>query len=204
MQASSRSLAQALRRRHALRACCLSLAVLAGCADERVGTHVDAPATVSVESIAASVDAGAFSQADAAITEALADATLPEEARRALAFERDRMRRIRMDFGIDRTGALVRARRVAPDLTDAQFDAFDAQGLIESMRIDGEVRYFNRAPYNLFRLSADARALRPDPDAPFADGPYENLHPHHVEVLSQSQASGERFVAARRIRISQS
>lgn len=204
MQASSRSLAQALRRRHALRACCLSLAVLAGCADERVGTHVDAPATVSVESIAASVDAGAFSQADAAITEALADATLPEEARRALAFERDRMRRIRMDFGIDRTEALARARRVAPGLTDAQFDAFDAQGLIESMRIDGEVRYFNRAPYNLFRLSADARALRPDPDAPFVDGPYENLHPHHVEVLSQSQTSGERFVAARRIRISQS
>lgn len=158
----------------------------------------------NIEGIVADVDAGHFTHADAAIETALADATLRPEAREALAFERERMRRIRMDFSIDRTEALARARSVAPALTDAQFDAFDAQDLVEAMTIDGERRYFNRAPYNLFRLSAEANALRPDPEAPFAHGPYERLHPHHAQVLAAAQSSGERFVEPRRVRITQS
>ena len=202
MHRLAHSPARPFRRRHALGSCCLALALaaLSGCAAERM----DAARAPDLERINAAVDAGDFAQADATINEALSDAALPAASRSALAFERERMRRIRMDFGLNRTEALARARRIAPGLSDAQFDAFDARGLIESMRIDGQVRYFNRAPYNLFRISATARALRPDPDAPFADGPYERLHPHHAEVVAASQASGDRFVAPRRIRITQS
>ncbi len=179
----------------------LALALaLGGCA----GTPDDARPGTALGAVEAEVDAGRFVEAEAAIARALGSARLSQAERQALTFERERMRRIGMDFGLDRAQALERARRVAPALTEAQFDAFDAEGLLESMRIDGQTRYFNRAPYNLFRLSAAARALRPDPDAPFADGPYEHLHPHHAEVLAQAQESGERFVAPRRIRITQS
>jgi transglutaminase-like putative cysteine protease len=149
-------------------------------------------------------DAGHFTQADAVIAEALASAALPQSRRDTLAFERERMRRIRLDFSLSRAEALAAARRAAPALSDAQFDAFDAQGLLEAMEIDGERRYFNRAPSNLFRISAEARALRTDPNAPFHDGPYEHLHPHHVRVLQAAETQGLRFVTPHRVQIEQS
>lgn len=165
---------------------------------------VDAsPATV-LEDVAMLADQGRFLQADAAIDAALADAALPQDVRANLAFERERMRRIRMDFSLTRSDAIARVRRQIPNLSDAQFDAFDGQGLLEAMTIDGERRYFNRAPSNLFRLSAQARALRADPDQPFRDGPYERLHPHHAEVLTAAQVDNARFVAPRRVQITQS
>ncbi len=160
---------------------------------------LDMPAQVQAQ-----VDSGNFAQATDLLEQALADTELTPAQRQDLEFERERMRRIRMDFTLDRDAAIARARRVAPDLTEAQFDAFDAQGLIESMRIDGQRYYFNRAPYNLFRVSAEARALRPDPDLAFDDGPYTRLHPHHTEVLEAANDSSSRFAPAQRVRITQS
>lgn len=180
---------------------------LAGCSGRSASTHAPAVAPVagSLQQIVTLIDQGRFAEADRAIGSALQDeATVSQQARDALAFERERMRRIRMDFSLTREDAIARVRRQIPDLTDAQFDAFDAQGLIESMHIDDQLRYFNRAPSNLFRLSAQARAMRADPDAGFVDGPFERLHPHHAEVIAAAQDSGERFVAPRRVRITQS
>ncbi|MCX7555894.1 transglutaminase domain-containing protein [Xanthomonadaceae bacterium JHOS43] len=148
------------------------------------------------------VDRGDFAAAERAIDAAISsEIGAPHEA---LRFERERMRRIAMDFGLTRDDAIARVRRQIPDLTEAEFDAFDAEGLLESMRIDGQLRYFNRAPSNLFRLSARARAMRADPDQPFRDGPFETLHPHHAEVVTAAQQTGERFVASRRVRVVQS
>lgn len=167
--------------------------------------HADASSASPLQQIIALVDQGDFAGAESAIDTALRDAAkLSPSSREALAFERERMRRIRMDFGLTREDALARVRRQIPDLTQASFDAFDAKGLIESMRIDGELRYFNRAPSNLFRLSAQARAMRADPAQPFRDGPFERLHPHHAEVVTAARAQGERFVAPRRVRVTQS
>ncbi len=186
--------------------------LVTGCHDRPAlpaDADADAPAILPValplHEIVALVDQGRFADAGRAIDIALYDeAGVPEPTRDALAFERERMRRIRMDFGLTRDDAIARVRRQIPDLTQAQFDAFDAQGLIESLRIDGQLRYFNRAPSNLFRLSAEARAMRADPDARFVDGPFERLHPHHAEVVAAARGSGERFVAPRRVRVTQS
>ncbi len=149
-------------------------------------------------------DQGRFSQANSMIDAALANAAMPQEMRAAFEFERERMRRIRMDFGLTRADAIERVRRQIPGLSESQFDSFDDKGFLESMTIDGERRYFNRAPSNLFRVSAEARALRPDPDQAFFDGPYTQFHPHHAEVLSAAQSDRARFVAPRRVRIEQS
>lgn len=174
---------------------------LGACGTTAVRQPEAAPAA-SLRQIGDWIDAGEFARAEAAISAALADT--PEAALRTqLEFERERMRRIGMDFGLDKAAALERARRHAPTMSQAQFDAFDAQGLLESMRIDGQLRYFNRAPSNLFRLSARARAMRTDPDAPFPGSPYEHLHPHHAEVVEAAEASGKRFVVPRRVRVTQ-
>ena len=165
-----------------------------------VAAPVPAPAPPQIVAL---VDAGQFRTAEARIAAALAQPQLTEEARDALEFERERMRRILLDFSLTESDAKARVRKQIPDLTDAEFAAWDAQGLLESRTIDGRKLYFNRAPSNLFRLSGDARARR-QTQTPFNDGPFESAHPHHREVIDQSRAIGRSSVAPRRVRVTQS
>jgi transglutaminase-like putative cysteine protease len=159
-------------------------------------------ALASAEVIAL-VDAGRFRDAEARIAADLAHPGLDGEQRRALLFERERMRRILLDFDLDAAQARAKLRKQIPDLTDAEFDEWDAAGLLESMAIDGRKRYFDRAPSNLFRLSAEARARRAV-QVPFVDSPYEKPHAHHREVRTQALTTGKRSIAPRRVRITQS
>lgn len=153
--------------------------------------------------VVALVDAGRFGEADARIDEALQDEGLSRDERRAYAFERERMRRILLDFGLDAEQAKARVRRQIPDLTDAEFARWDSAGLLESIRIDGRTLYFNRAPSNLFRLSADASARRSEPVA-FNASPMETANAHHREVRGEALATGDSSVAPRRLRVTQS
>src|SRR5690606_13239754 len=126
------------------------------------------------------------------------------DQRMALEFQRERMRRILLDFSLDEAAAKERLRRDIPDMSDADFARWDAEGLIEARVIDGRRRWFNRGPSNLFRLSEEARQRRATP-LRFYDSPLElAVHPHHVEVREAALASGERAVAPRRVRVTQS
>src|SRR5690606_34698141 len=103
------------------------------------------------------VDAGDFAGAEAAIAAALEDPSLTPDQRTALDFQRERMRRILIDFSLDEAAVKARLRRDIPDLDDAEFARWDAAGLLEARVIDGQRRWFNRAPGNLFLLSDEAR-----------------------------------------------
>lgn len=149
------------------------------------------------------VDAGAFSDAERAIDDALRSSSLSPEQRQAYEFERERMRRILLDFSLTAAEAQARVRKQIPDLTDQEFATWDAAGLLESRVIDGKKLYFKRAPSNLFRLSAEARGRRAN-SAPFNDSPLEEPHPHHREVLAEAKRTGRAAVAPRRVRITQS
>jgi transglutaminase-like putative cysteine protease len=155
------------------------------------------------EAIIALVDAGRFEAAEARIAEALTHSTLDAARRAALEFERERMRRILLDFSLTPDAARTQVRRFIPDLKEAEFAAWDTAGLLESRTIDGRKLYFNRAPSNLFRLSAEARARRAE-QKPFNDGPLEQPHPHHSEIISAAAATGRSSVAPRRVRVTQS
>ncbi|MGY1457358.1 transglutaminase-like domain-containing protein [Luteimonas sp. A534] len=169
-----------------------------GAAAIDIGARLAAP-----EAIVQLVDAGDFKAADAAITAALEDASLSSDQRMGLEFQRERMRRILMDFRLDEAGAKARLRRDIPDMTDAEFARWDAAGLVEARVIDGERRWFNRGPSNLYRLSEEARGRRSTP-LKFYDSPLEAAHPHHVEVREAALATGEHAVAPRRVRVTQS
>ncbi|GAB3047264.1 transglutaminase domain-containing protein [Stenotrophomonas tumulicola] len=160
---------------------------------------VDGP----VQEISALVDQGHFRAAAEQANAQLANA--PATAQRdALAFQVERMRRIRMDFTLDQAAAKDRLRRWIPDLRDEEFARWDGQGLLEHMQIDGQRWYFNRAPSNLFRLSAEARARR-RADAPMpADGPYENLTGYHAQVVAAAGSSGTASVLPQRVEVTQS
>ncbi len=171
----------------------------AGTSGVAAGSAVsDNPAVAQVVS---RIDRGDFAGANAAIDAALPSATAPDRA--ALGFQRERMRRILLDFTQDAAQVRARLRREIPDLTDAEFARWDAQGLLERMDIDGKRLYFNRTASNLFRVSAEARARRADPK-PFTASPLESVHPHHREVVDAARAAHADSVLPRRLRIVQS
>ncbi len=148
------------------------------------------------------VDGGHFRAADGLIAqaEATADGAIPG----GIAFQRERMRRILLDFSLDEAALRSAVQRQIPDLRESEFQHWRRAGLFESMEIDGQVRYFARAPHNLFRLSEQARERRAEP-RPFNDSPLEAVqHPHHAEVRAGALASGSRAATPRRVRITQS
>lgn len=152
--------------------------------------------------IVAQIDHGHFDAARRAIDAALAKPGITPAAREALAFQRERMHRILLDFTLSADDAKARIRKQIPDLTDAEFARWDAQGLLEHMVIDGRTRYFNRAPANLYRLSAEARARRAV-QTPITDGPNETLNDHHRAAFREALASGTTGVLPMRVRVTQ-
>lgn len=153
--------------------------------------------------VVALVDNGHFAKARERIDAALALPNLTAERRQALEFERERMRRILLDFTLDADEVKARVRKQIPDLTDAEFAKWDVAGLFERQLIDGKTLYFNRSASNLFRLSAEARARR-KVQTPLVDGPMETPNAHHREVRDAALAQQRSSVAPRRVRVTQS
>ncbi|ROU07820.1 transglutaminase domain-containing protein [Lysobacter enzymogenes] len=185
----------------ALPALVLGLRVSVGPAQAQARA-ADEAAARELDAIVALIDAGRFEDARARIDAASQQPGADERERAALAFQRERMRRIRLDFGLDRAQAEQKVRAQIPDLTREEFDAWDRQGLLESMTIDGDKRYFNRAPSNLFRLSAQALARRRADAKPLGAGPMETLNDHQREVRDAALERG--YGAPRRVRVVQS
>ncbi len=176
----------------------LLAAILAG-----AGAALAGDAEAVTDRVIAAIDAGQFASAEAVIARALAQPGVGDDTASALLFQRERMRRILLDFTLDAQAVKSRLRKQIPDLTDAEFARWDAQGLFERQVIDGEVRYFNRSPSNLFRLSAEARARRAE-QTPFNDGPMETPNDYH-RAVRQAALTGERAsVLPQRIRVTQS
>jgi transglutaminase-like putative cysteine protease len=156
-----------------------------------------------VAAVTALVEAGRFEQAQAGIERASAAQGLPAAARDALAFQRERMRRILLDFTLDEAALQAGVRKQVPDLTAAEFARWRKAGLFESRVIDGRRLYFKRAPSNLFRLSAEARKRR-DPALPaITDGPMESLNRHQVAIRDAARAQGTSSVRPLRVRMTQ-
>jgi transglutaminase-like putative cysteine protease len=152
--------------------------------------------------IVAQIDHGQFQAARQAIEQALAKPGLTPQARESLEFQRERMRRILLDFTLTADEAKARIRKQIPDLGDAEFTRWDQAGLLEHMVIDGRTLYFNRAPANLYRLSAEARARRAV-QTPITDGPNETLNDHHRAAFREALATGRTGVLPMRVRVTQ-
>ncbi|MNK24550.1 Transglutaminase-like superfamily protein [compost metagenome] len=148
------------------------------------------------------IDAGQFARAEQRIAAHSGTATAGRGD--DLAFQRERMRRIRLDFSLDTDAALAAVRRTIPDLRPDEFERWDRQGLLEHLDIDGTRYYFKRAPANLFRLSSEARARRLADVPPPSDGPYETLTPYHARVVQAATASGRSSVLPQRVQVTQS
>ena len=161
-----------------------------------------------LQAVVGLVTAGQFHEAGARIDAALQQAGLPAMTRKALEFQRARMQRMREDFSLTASEVEARVRKQIPDLTDAEFERWDDQGLFEHMYIDGERMYFDRSPSNLFHLSAEARARSKTPIL-FADSGLstqftEQVTDYDRDVIRRTLAMGRANVLQQRVRVTES
>jgi len=179
----------------------LALACLLAVGASRADTG-PVPPPSPVQHAIALIDAGQFKSADADITKALAEPGLPAGTRDELLFQRERMRRILIDFTLDADAAKARIRKQVPDLSDAEFTRWDRQGLLEHMVIDGRTLYFKRAPNNLFLLSKEAASRRSKP-SPSNDDPMETLNEHHRAARAEALATHRTSVTPNHVRVTE-
>ena len=184
------------RRRHVLFAAILALGAMAA-------TDAALSATDPLSDVIARIDSGDFREATARIDAALAQPGLDARTRADLEFQRERMRRIRLDFTLTADQARAKLRESIPDLREDEFQRWTQADLLEHMVIDGTPWYFNRSISNLFRVSPEAMARRA---TPFQrnDGPMENANAYHDEAVADARRTGNSSVAPRRVRVKQS
>ncbi len=186
------------RREHGLRTIVVVLALLLAAPLTIAGS----PSNPLLTPIITQIDAGHFQVADTAIIAALAQPGLSAETKTALAFQRERMRRILLDFTLSTDDVKARVRKEIPDLTDAEFAKWDAAGLFEHQVIDGRTLYFKRSPGNLFRLSPEAVARRAV-QTPITDGPMASLNDHQRAIYRAALTEHRSSVLPQRVRMTQ-
>ena len=114
----------------------------------------------TVAEISQLVTDGHWREAQQQIAADLTQTNLSFQTRQDLLFQRDRMRRMGLDFGKTRAQVLAEARSIVPTITEHQFADWERAGALEFLDVDGRRRYFNRAAANLFRINPEARALK--------------------------------------------
>ncbi len=93
---------------------------------------------------------GEFARAEAMLTGALTDLQLTAEARRALEWERERLRRIRLDYSHTEASLFAALSESVRGLTRGEFDRWMKEGRFDSRVIDGERRFVASSVSNLF------------------------------------------------------
>lgn len=111
-------------------------------------------ATTSIDELMARGD---FSKAEAAINKKITSSDISDAEKIELENKKEIMDRIRIDFSKSRDDVLEVVEKYYPDVTEDQLAAWEEERSLESMTIDGKKVYFSRAPWNLFRISKEAR-----------------------------------------------
>jgi transglutaminase-like putative cysteine protease len=106
---------------------------------------------------------GQFKQAASLLTTALQNKALPAAERKTMAFELDRLERIKKDFPNTKAELFAELQGAVKDLTAAEYDAWLAEGRFESREIDGTRYYANTSVSNLFFRYPELNARRIPP-----------------------------------------
>ncbi|MBC8097735.1 MAG: hypothetical protein H7Y43_18195, partial [Akkermansiaceae bacterium] len=113
--------------------------------------------------VAALESRGQFREAGQVLSGALTDAALGETERKQLAFELDRLERIRKDYPLTKGKLFGALQEAVRDLTEREFEGWIAEGRFDTREIDGERRFMGSSVNNLFFRHAElsARLLPP-------------------------------------------
>ncbi len=103
---------------------------------------------------------GQFKEAAAILTDALREPALAPAKRKTLAFELDRLERIKKDFQLTREQFYAALQTAVKDLTAQEFDRWIAEGRFDSRVIDGTRYFMGSSVSNLFFRYPELRARR--------------------------------------------
>ncbi|MGC3957893.1 MAG: transglutaminase-like domain-containing protein [Verrucomicrobiota bacterium] len=106
---------------------------------------------------------GKFKEAAIELNAALAAPALADAFRKELAFELDRLERIRKDYPLTKDKLFARLKESVRDLTEPEFEGWVAEGRFDSREIDGERRFMGSSVSNLFFRYAELNARRLPP-----------------------------------------
>ncbi len=106
---------------------------------------------------------GRFQEAAVRAQAALKDASLPAVERGRLAFEADRLERIRKDFPLTQQALFAALRDSVKNITAAECDRWVEEGRFDSRQIDGERRFMISSVPNLFFRYPELNARRTPP-----------------------------------------
>ncbi len=93
---------------------------------------------------------GRFREAGQFLTSALGNAAPGESERKHLAFELDRLERIRKDYPFTKAKLFAAIQEAVRDLTREEFESWVAEGRFDTREIDGEQRFMGSSVSNLF------------------------------------------------------
>ncbi|GHT23410.1 hypothetical protein AGMMS4957_14910 [Bacteroidia bacterium] len=105
-------------------------------------------------------------------------------------WQRDKAHRIAIDFHVSKEDAVTYIRKYYPNVTDEMLLRWEKAKTLEAMYINGEKKYFDRAPANLFRLDKDAMARKRAIDKPSDDSFKKFLSTHLPAVVASVQQTG--------------
>ena len=150
------------------------------------------------------IEQGEFTQAQTAMRHELAEnLSLSSSDRLALAFELERLDRIRKDFTATAEEVKQFIQKYIPEVSETDLARWEKQKSLEVMTIDGHKCYFKHATANLFRIDATARKRKLEYHqrnriATSAGFAYEK---HAQQIIAASQKSGVKWVEPKRFRI---
>jgi len=151
---------------------------------------------------------GEYTAASEMIAQYMKEGSLSEQDRKAYAFERERLSRVRADFTAIPEDVLSYIKQYYPDVTGEDIERWETEKSLEFKIIDGEKRYFARAARNLFRINADMKnvwvAQHSEDEITSGSGAKLNLDVHNAQIIKAANDSQGMFVEPRRLRIKQS
>ncbi len=133
----------------------LSVSLTAAIANLAPGNTIDQVSQLELQ--------GRFQQAAGLLRTAMTDDSLSPAERRKLAFELDRLGRIKRDYPYTREALFQELRTSVKDLTAGEFEQWIAEGRFDVREIDGERRFMSSSVSNLFFRHPELNARRLPP-----------------------------------------
>ncbi|OGU74815.1 MAG: hypothetical protein A3H45_13760 [Ignavibacteria bacterium RIFCSPLOWO2_02_FULL_55_14] len=134
---------------------------------------------------------GHFSEAASALTEALSGENDPKQ-KSLLAFELDRLRRIRLDYPYTQEEVWKQVQRAVRDVTQKEFEEWIVAGRFDIRIIDGDTLYNGVSRSNLFWRYPDivARRINPPDNRAFEQRVWTTAQ----EITAAAKSSGTPYV----------
>lgn len=108
--------------------------------------------------------------------------------------------RLLCDFTKSRSDVEAYIKKYIPDVTDAQMDAWEKSGALETRVIDGRKLYFHNAAPNLFRIDRACAAIKAQHDGASDDN--SAVRSKNVrQIMREAPKSPHRFGDAKRIKV---